>query len=98
MRNLIRYNTKFGQTARCACNRPTGRQHHGHICYARELPLNRVGDGKLTSVTVLRGCRPRLSLVASVSLPNISLERTRKARRSTLTLCRFIVYNHSAKQ
>jgi hypothetical protein len=77
-RKKFPYNSKFGQTADATCERPTGRQHLDIYVTLVSFRSTGVGDGKLTSVTVLRGCRPRLSLESRVSLPNISLERIKK--------------------
>ncbi len=77
---------KVWSDSRCNFTRPTGRQHLDIYVTLESFRSTAVGDGKLTSVTVLGGCRPRPLARGIVSLPNISLERTRKTRRSTLTL------------
>jgi hypothetical protein len=84
--SIIRGNNNVWSDSRCNFQRPTGRQHLDIYVTLVSFPLNRRWSGKLTSVTVLRGCRPRPLARSIVSLPNIALERNAKRVRSTLTL------------
>jgi len=51
MRNLIRYNSKFGQTADATSERPTARQHLTYYVKLVRFRSTSVGDGKRTSLT-----------------------------------------------
>ncbi len=70
MQNLIRHNTKFGQTADATSERPTGRQHIDIYVTLVSFRSTGVGDGKLTSVTVASWLTPPPFARSIVSLPN----------------------------
>lgn len=83
MRSVIQYNTKLGQTADAALSAKRSCRHLDRYVKLVSFRSSELGDGKLTTLTVLRGRRRRFSARSIVSLPNISLQRIRRLNHYT---------------